>query len=326
MLFSPHDPWVIREKLLHSGLLRRINPFALSEKARVKARWNPPDTAVRHWYQIPLVISRVNRRVSGDSRANFHDFVCSRYFNDGKKRRALSLGCGSGDRELEWARRGVFYQILGLDLSPHRIARANSRAAEENFAASVKFEVNDVNSLNDYAERFDVVLFEHSLHHFTGVGMILEKVKRLLAPGGLLIVDEFVGPRRFQWTPAQLALADGLLLSIPEQYRRFVGSNRTKNRNLRAGTALMWLNDPSEAVESDAIAPELERQYAVLARRNYGGTICQLLFQDIAHHFGVDDGTNFVAANRVLDAEEDLIARGVISSDYAAFVCSAPES
>jgi hypothetical protein len=62
----------------------------------------------------------------------------------------------------------------------------------------------------------------------------------------------------------------------------------------------------------------------VLERHDYGGTIGQLLFQDIAHHFGTDDGENFAAANRVLDAEEDLIARGVISSDYAAFVCAAP--
>jgi hypothetical protein len=119
-------------------------------------------------------------------------------------------------------------------------------------------------------------------------------------------------------------MADGLLLSIPARYRRFAGSSRTKNRNLRAGTFLMWLNDPSEAVESDVISQEIESQYEVLARRDYGGTVTQLLFQDIAHHFIVDDGENIVWVNRILDAEEHLIGAGVLSSDYSTFICRRP--
>jgi len=326
MIISLHDPLVIREKLLHAGVLKRINPFALSGKARVRARWNQPDETIRHWYQVPAVISRLNRRISGDPKVNFHDFVCRDYLSDGKKRRALALGCGSGHRELDWARRGVFDEILGLDLAPDRIARANDRAAEQNLSSIVRFEVTDVHALQARAEKFDVVLFEHSLHHLSDVKGVLTRIKTILAPDGLLVVDEFIGPRRFQWTRKQLALADGLMLGIPARYRRFVNSTRTKNRNLRAGALLMWLNDPSEAIESDVILREICDQFDILSRHEYGGTIAQLLFQDIAHHFVVDDGENVSWANRILDAEEQLIANGLLTHDYAAFVCRTPKS
>jgi hypothetical protein len=58
-----------------------------------------------------------------------------------------------------------------------------------------------------------------------------------------------------------------------------------------------------------------------LARHDYGGTIAQLLFQDIAHHFIEDDDENIAWAKRILDAEEYLIANGLLSSDYATFIC-----
>jgi ubiquinone/menaquinone biosynthesis C-methylase UbiE len=322
MIISPHDPFVISEKLMHAAVLKRINPLAFSKKSRVKARWKQTDeTLLRHWYQVPVVVGRLNQRISGDPSVSFHDMVCKRYLNDGKERRALALGCGSGGRELDWARRGVFTEILGLDIVPDRIARANQDAARLNLTGIARFEVSDVNTLVAQEQKFDVVLFEHSLHHFTDVKGTLARIERILSPDGFLIVDEYVGPRRFQWTPAQLNMADGLLLSIPASYRRFVNSTRTKNRNLRAGTLLMWLNDPSEAVESDAIIPEVERQYEVLARHDYGGTITQLLFQDIAHHFVVDDGENIAWANLILDAEDYLITKGILASDFTAFIC-----
>jgi ubiquinone/menaquinone biosynthesis C-methylase UbiE len=322
MMISPHDPFVICEKLMHAAVLKRINPFAFSKKSRVKARWKQTDEPLlRHWYQVPVVVARLNQRISGDSRVSFHDMVCKQYLNDGKERRALALGCGAGGRELDWARRGVFTEILGLDIVPDRIARARRDAALQNLTDIARFEVSDVNTLVAQEEKFDVVLFEHSLHHFTDVKGTLARIERILAPDGFLIVDEYVGPRRFQWTRGQLNMADGLLLSVPARYRRFVNSTRTKNRNLRAGTLLMWLNDPSEAVESDAITAEVERQYEVLARHDYGGTITQLLFQDIAHHFVVDDGENIAWANLILDTEDYLITKGILASDFTAFIC-----
>jgi len=201
---SPHDPALILQKLLRPELLRRINPFALSHNARVRARWGQPDEVVRHWTQIPLVVQRLNERITGRADVTFKDLVCREHFADGKARTAVSFGCGSGDRELDWARRGVFASLTGLDLSPARIAAARQAAQDAELSQMVSFEVADVASLTPEAGRYDVVLFEHSLHHFSNVDQVLNGVRRILKPDGLLIIDEFVGPLSMERTAVGL--------------------------------------------------------------------------------------------------------------------------
>ena len=51
-------------------------------------------------------------------------------------------------------------------------------------------------------------------------GDILESVAQALTPGGLLVLIDFVGPSRFQWTDTQFEAVEGLLAQIPEDYRR----------------------------------------------------------------------------------------------------------
>ena len=323
MIVSPHDPALILSKLRQTDLLARINPFAVSAAARVRSRWKRVETSIRHWNQVPLVVDRLNVRVTGSPSLAFRDLVCRDYLADGKSRIALSLGCGDGDREIEWAKRGAFSKLIGLDLSPARIATAQQRAREAGFAQALEFHVADVNTLEPEQQRYDAIIFEHSLHHFANVQAVLEKVRRLLQPEGLLIIDEFIGPRRFQWTAAQLAFADAVLLSIPETYRRTSSGSSVKIRNLRAGELLMWLNDPSEAVESDRIEPEITRQFRTLRRLDYGGTISHLIFHDIAHHFVTDDPDAQRWAGVVLEAEDALLKLGLLKSDFACFVCAA---
>jgi len=320
--FSAHDPALILQKLLRPEILRRINPFAFSHNARVRARWAQRDDIVRHWTQVPLVVERLNERISGRADVTFKDLVCQEHLADGRARAAVSFGCGSGDRELDWARRGVFSSLTGLDLSPTRIATARKAALDAGLSHAVTFEVADVASLSPEHGRYDVVLFEHSLHHFSNVGHVLSCVRRILKPDGLLIVDEFVGPRRFQWTATQLAIADAILACIPRTLREIAGSRRVKTQNLRAGELLMWLNDPSEAIESDRIETEIRRQFRVLRAHSYGGTISHLLFHDIAHHFVNDDADTLHWVRLVLDTEDALLRLGIIPSDFACYVAA----
>jgi len=100
------------------------------------------------------------------------------------------------------------------------------------------------------------------------------------------------------------------------------GGHRVKARNLRAGELLMWLNDPSEAVESHRIEPEIRSQFRVLRALPYGGTISHLLFHDIAHHFVNDDADTLRWVRLVLDTEDALLRLGIVPSDFACYVAA----
>ena len=93
--------------------------------------------------------------------------------------RVLDVGCGSG--ELLHALGAEGYAVLGIDTDPESIARAVARGGRAIEADFISFE----------HKPFDVVYFGRSLHHIFPLSAALERAQELLAPGGLLVAEEF---------------------------------------------------------------------------------------------------------------------------------------
>lgn len=78
----------------------------------------------------------------------------------------------------------------------------------------------------------------------------------------------------------------------------------------------MMLGDPSEAVHSADILDVLGEHFTCKELRPLGGTLLQLVFDDIAQHF--QDQTPEI--DRILEMciaqEKDLISTGVLPSDF----------
>lgn len=310
MLISFDDPQILFG-VLKRGLWKRL---ALSGKRRTALKWNNQTEKVRHWFEVPAVERRMNRRISGDEKVGMVEHLARTHLLD-RKRTAITLGCGNARVELEWAAMGCFSSLKGYDLSPGMIDAATKAAADAGLSDIATFEVKD--GLAD-TQKVDVVIFCQSLHHFTNVPGVLARVKAMLNPGGMLIAHEFVGPRRQQWTRTQIAFIDSLLRRIPAKFRE-LSYGGTKHRQLTAGALFWWLNDPSEAVESDLIEPEILRQFDDVTRYDQGGTISHLLFHDIAANFLEPDGERY--ATMVLDIEDELLQAKKLPSDFVIFVC-----
>ena len=76
--------------------------------------------------------------------------------------------------------------------------RATRNAKEAGLDDALSFHVADARTaLREAGGRYDVVLALDSLHHFSHLGEITRLTARALGPGGLLIMDEYVGPSRF---------------------------------------------------------------------------------------------------------------------------------
>jgi SAM-dependent methyltransferase len=85
----------------------------------------------------------------------------------------LEIGCGAGELALDLGERG--YRLTAID------PRAPS--------GSIFREV----TLEDYDEpgTFDAVVANRSLHHIHDLRAALEKIRSLLQPGGVLVLNEF---------------------------------------------------------------------------------------------------------------------------------------
>lgn len=313
--FASLASWIRRGHIRR--LLRLLEPRA---SRRVAQTWSLTSTPSRYWHDIPAVRRRWNRMISGDPARDHCAWVLDTHLAGRSGLHLLSLGCGGGTMEIPWAASGRFAAIHGYDVSPERIDYARRLAREAGLDGVLRFETGDARALAPALADYDVVLFEHALHHFSPLESVLDTAARRLRPGGLLVFNEFVGPTRFQWTDRQLAAVNALLALLPERYRRRADSTLKAGVH-RPSRLKMWLVDPSEAIESGRILPLVRERFEVLDLRPYGGTLLHLLFADIGQHF-LDDSPQ---TRRLLDlcfaAEDALLDCGDIASDFAVAVC-----
>jgi 2-polyprenyl-3-methyl-5-hydroxy-6-metoxy-1,4-benzoquinol methylase len=320
-LINRHDAVRLCRKLRQGHLQQIADKLRTPEPQRVVDSWSAPGPGAGQvqWDQIPAIRRRWH--TFGSLETGFAEQVTCRWLSGRSGLRALSLGCGLGDRELEWARLGTFAQITGVDISPGQIERATANAKEAGLDDILSFHVADARvALREAEVQYDVVLALDSLHHFSHLEEILRLIARALGPGGLLIMDEYVGPSRFQWTTGQIRAANALLGALPEGYRT-QHDGQIKHRVVRPSRLSMRLDDPSEAVESSSLMPALQRHFAILEEHPYGG-ILHLALHRIAHNFLAEDDPSTVRSLRLcLTAEDQALVR--LGHDFTYAVCSA---
>jgi SAM-dependent methyltransferase len=306
MLFSPGD--IIDLYYRFARNRRIINPFGrafMSNTARTATWWNTVASSGTNWWDVPDVVARWNRMISNDASEPYMRHVGNRHVAGNSAVRLLSVGCGTGSKEIAIAGLWPLWHITAIDISASRIAAA-CRAARATSARNVEFKVGTIGGSFDTGT-FDVVLFDSSLHHFGGIDRVLSDVAALLTGSGVLVINEYVGPDRFQWTGEQLSAANRLFRSIPSAFRRRI-SGAVKNRIYRPGYLRMVLSDPSEAIESSKILPALHRHFSKVEETALGGNLLHLVLKDIAHHFVEPDAATQEILEELIEEENRFIA------------------
>src|SRR5688572_9662994 len=199
-----------------SYIIGRLNFF---QKNRVITTWKQIDANSSDWWTIPSIRKRWNGIISGDEAITYQEYLCKKYFSYKPGLRLISAGCGGSTPEISFARFGDFKLIEGFDISSRIVAHANSKAASAGLS-NVRFFVADANNFEFGTSCYDVVLFHSSLHHFDHPEGILQKIKKALVPGGYIVIHEYTGPDRMQWTNAQLLEVNELLQLLPSQVKK----------------------------------------------------------------------------------------------------------
>jgi len=291
----------------------------------IQDTWKNVEQPRSYIWNIPAVHRRINRLVSGAEGMNYATYVSQKYLCAGAPRVGISLACGNGAKELLWAENCRFAQLDAYDISPRRIEFAN-RQAQAVGHGEIQYRVGDVCQLEWPPNQYDVVLSDQALHHITPLESLIVSLRKTLKPSGHLIVNEYIGPSRFQWTDQQLKAIGDVLDLLPECYRRRQSNGRLKKRVYRPSRLRMYLADPSEAVESGRIVPLLHRHFDVIERKDYGCAILHMLFDDIAANFldqsgHEKDDTARQWLETCFKMEDELMAKGQVASDFALFVC-----
>ncbi len=255
------------------------------------------------WMDVPQVRLYINRTI-GHGELLWPIELLERFLKGRTFDRALSIGCGSGALERQLVQRGLCRSFDAFDGSVVSLHTARKEADNTGLGDRIRYFAADFNEPALPRAKYDIVFFHQSAHHVAKLEKLFRAVMRALKPGGLVYFDEYIGPSRYDWAsrPELLEPHRALFDRIP--------------RPLRAVDRLhapIQLDDPSEAIRSSEIEPQLSIGFDIVGRQPYGGGILSVLLPSL----------NLDALDEV--RLQELIERDRSAPEYYALIAAEPK-
>ena len=272
------------------------------------------------WWHNSFVVREVNRRICGkavDGRGmGIVEWLKEAYGHLLPLEKGISVGCGDGSKEALLLRAGIVLRFDLYEFSENSIRNGRALARRLGLSDCMHFFLGDAAEEVNRPEIYDLVAWNDALHHMSDVSEALAWSRRILRPGGILAMDDFVGPTRWQWPDHQLELAAVVRDALPLRYRALPGSpfKYPPYRVERPTLAAMIERDPSEAADSDNILPALAEHFPGAVVHKTGGVVYHLALHEAMHNLDPQADRHLLKLLMILD--EQCIAAG--DTHYAA--------
>ena len=305
--------WQIVAQSKRPGLAELLRA---DEAARIAAFWDENVGRHRepfaHWESPSPIAEALNAIVSGDPSMGPVPWFMTKY---GPFDRVAELGCGDGVMTHYLLCAHPDLKVDAYDLSRESLERSRALIATLDGAAErCRLLRIDLNTETLPENSYDAVLTTGSMHHVESLDFCFRNIRRALKPSGVLWLNDYVGPNRFQWSDTQMRLADELLSTVPRPWR-------LRDRVSRFDAAKMRDMDPSEAVASQHIPAALRAHFEIVQAWPRGGTLLAPIFGSGCLDSSVassEEGANVLAA--LFKAEQELIRIGALPSDNYLYV------
>jgi SAM-dependent methyltransferase len=285
---------------------------------RVVERWQDraftADLSQIHWMASPVVCQYLNRRASGSPDCDWLTSMFSRYIHD-RGHRVLVLGCGDGWLERAIARHWWIERIDAFDVATGAVERAAAEAKRLGLE-KIRYGVRDLNVEPVPGGPYELIIAHSVIHHIENLEFFFEGLRGALADDGILLVNEYVGPKRFQFTERQMDIINALFTALPATYRKGRVGGNVYPRKERPTVEEMIATDPSEAVRSDEILGFLARNFELLDTIDYGGSILHHLLYDVVPNFSMDRAADRAMVETLCLVEEALTVKGGLFADF----------
>jgi cyclopropane fatty-acyl-phospholipid synthase-like methyltransferase len=114
----------------------------------------------------------------------------------GANDRIFDAGFGFGDQDIYWMQRFQPRHIDGVNVSARQVTRARQRVDEAGLADRITFWLSDAAEPHFPGGTFDKIIALESAFHFRTRKKFFSHAARLLRPGGMLVLADFVAHRQ----------------------------------------------------------------------------------------------------------------------------------
>jgi SAM-dependent methyltransferase len=268
-----------------------------------------------HWESPPSIAAALNGLMSGDPAMTPLQFFVAHY---GPFAHVAELGCGDGIVVNFLLHIDPNLKIDAYDVSLASLEHTRALIAPLHGTAErcrlLRIDLN-VEALPH--DLYDAVLTTGSMHHIENLDFCFGNIRRSLKSGGLLWLNDYVGPNRFQWSDTQMRLANELLEMVPSRWR-------LRNQVTRFDADAIREVDPSEAVAPQHVPAALEAHFEIVRSWARGGTLLGPIFGSGCLDSAMaanEEGAALLSA--MFKAEHDLIEAGALPSDSYLYVAKA---
>lgn len=293
-------------------------------KQRVVELWQDErftaDLSRVHWMASPIVCNYLNRLASGHPGGTWLMYLIERWAKQ-RMHRILVLGCGDGWLERSIAAHPLVERIDAFDVAEGAVARADDEAKRQGLD-KIRYGVLDLNRNRIPEGPYELIIAHSVIHHVENLDLLYDGLREALVDDGLFLVNEYVGPRRFQFTDRQIEIINRLFRAFPDSYRTGVLTRAVYPGKLRPSVEEMIANDPSEAVRSDEIVSYTRKNFEILETLHGGGTILMHLLYDVIQNFDEKAPENRAMLEMLCRTEEILIRDAGLPSDYRIMAAS----
>ena len=162
----------------------------------------------------------------------------------------LDLGCGGGlDAFLAARRVGPEGRVIGLDMTPEMVEKANASARKGGYM-NVDFRVAEIERLPVADDSVDVVISNCVINHSLNKPAVFKEVHRVLKPGGSLFLSDLVTTGPFP---------DGMRAQVNEMWAPWLAAASDRQEYLQAiqqgsfRTVSVLAEGPFPMAEADAV-------------------------------------------------------------------------
>ena len=255
----------------------------LLDAGRAARKWDRAgraDPQYFNWWDVPEIVQTYNERIcgkrlEGDNAAGCRERLRQRWPNR-KFGRAVSIGCGIARKEMALVEEQLVGQFDLFDISQQSVREAQINIDQRGLADRLSFLKED--PVENWASRYDLVYWDHSLHHMFDVKKYVAWSKSVLKPDGVFLLNEYVGPNRQQWTKFNIKVCREVLANLGYD------TSIEKIRDLNFISYLkQYLRDPSEAAQSESIIPSCRAHLGDLEFKPIGGFVYLVLGNQLQH-------------------------------------------
>jgi SAM-dependent methyltransferase len=257
-----------------------------------------------YWCAHPVIHDHFQKRATNGSSQHWVNSIVDSYASNNNCR-VLSMGCGEGalERHISSLRHDAV--IDAVDLSETSIAMAVASANSLSHG-QIKYYCDDFERFLRSRSgqcKYDLVIYNMSLHHAQDPFHLLELSKQHLNQTGYLVLNEYVGPARLQLKVELKSFIQRCLDSFP------LGEGTRLGIYEYPSIAQVISADASEAINPAIINYAVNELFACVDTRN----IATSFLVNIAEHFSALSDAD---ARYLCHLDETLMSIGFFDADY----------